>query len=326
MADLSLLINEMLHTSHIWQYEGSLTVPPCTEGIVWNMIAEVQPISRRQLEMLATFTQRTESLKTNSANPYNSGGNNRAVQPLNERMLFIFEAEEIQEPDPERDSKGLYEYQNGGEDWPELYPDSDCGIGMNQSPIDLIPSMARSDPDIAIKLLNYDTIMAIKDPLEQSLDPESLVKEAETNWDVSFSGVNELADFIRRDADGAVFEFKPAGIHLHAPSEHTVNGKLYDAEFHIVHADAAGNLSVLGILFDRMVADQDSPFVMNVLDAHDTRDLPVEDRVALDLTTLINKHLDTTHLYQYDGSLTTPPCSEGVRWNVLAQPQPISTA
>lgn len=50
--------------------------------------------------------------------------------------------------------------------------------------------MARSDPDIAIKLINYDTVMAIKDPLEQSLDPDSLVTESETNWDVSFSGVN----------------------------------------------------------------------------------------------------------------------------------------
>lgn len=118
--------------------------------------------------------------------------------------------------------------------------------------------MARTDKDIAIKLLNYDTVMPIKEPLETGLDPE---KEPETNWDVSFTGVNDMAHFVRRDAEGAVFEFFPAGIHLHAPSEHTVNGVLYDCEFHIVHADDAGNLSVLGILFDRDVADQDSPFV-----------------------------------------------------------------
>ena len=129
MADLSLIINEMLHTSHFWNYSGSLTVPPCTEGVVWNIIAEVQPISHRQLKMLASATQRSESLKTNTANPYKSGGNNRAVQPLGDRGLFIFEEAETVLPDPERDSKGLYEYQNGGEDWQELYPDSVCGTG-----------------------------------------------------------------------------------------------------------------------------------------------------------------------------------------------------
>ena len=58
---------------------------------------------------------------------------------------------------------------------------------MMQSPIDLIPSMARTDPDIAIKLLNYDTVMAIKDPLEQSLDPDSLVQESETKPDLNTS-------------------------------------------------------------------------------------------------------------------------------------------
>ena len=80
--------------------------------------------------MLASATQRSASLKTNTANPYKSGGNNRAVQPLNDRGLFVFEEAEVDVPDPERDSKGLYEYQNGGEDWQELYPDSVCGTGM----------------------------------------------------------------------------------------------------------------------------------------------------------------------------------------------------
>ena len=73
------------------------------------------PISYRQIDILSSITSRGKSLGTNTANPWNAGGNNRAVQPLNDRTVYVFGEEE---PEPEeRDSTGLYDYRQGGMDW-----------------------------------------------------------------------------------------------------------------------------------------------------------------------------------------------------------------
>ena len=124
----------------------------------------------------------------------------------------------------------------------------------------------------------------------------------------------------RRNSEGDVRAYRPLGLHIHTPSEHTINGKLLDAELHIVHTDDDGNLAVVGIFFDRYAGYYDNDFIETVFDAFETRDEAEgsENKKAVDLTKLLNYGLDTRHIWQYEGSLTTPPCTEGVAWNVIA--------
>ena len=63
-----------------WNYPGSLTTPPCTEGILWNVMKNVQPINDAQLEMFTQYLAKDEDFAEGK-------GNNRVVQPWNDRMV-----------------------------------------------------------------------------------------------------------------------------------------------------------------------------------------------------------------------------------------------
>lgn len=107
--------------------------------------------------------------------------------------------------------------------------------------------------------------------------------------------------------------YKPLQFHVHAPSEHALNGELFDLEMHIVHQSADGELAVLGFFF---TADNDteSPFLADLL-----AKIPSGSGVGLDdldLKDLLDTNIDG-HFFSYDGSLTTPPCTEGVKWTVV---------
>ncbi len=96
--------------------------------------------------------------------------------------------------------------------------------------------------------------------------------------------------------------------HFHGHSEHTVDGKQYELEGHLVHRSADGSLAVIGVLF---VEGKNNPLLDNVLGG-------IGRSIRIDPQDLLPN--DANHYYHYVGSLTTPPCTEGVQWYILKQP------
>jgi carbonic anhydrase len=107
--------------------------------------------------------------------------------------------------------------------------------------------------------------------------------------------------------------------HYHAPSEHTIDGASFPAELHIVHRNAEGDLAVVGILLQEGTENAAyQPFTSNLpAEKTDPKDAGVKIN-AMDLL----PSLQTT--FRYSGSLTTPPCTEGVSWLLMTTPVALS--
>lgn len=115
--------------------------------------------------------------------------------------------------------------------------------------------------------------------------------------------------------------FELVQFHFHRPAEERIDGRSFDMSLHLVHRDAEGRTAVVGLLLDRGDAQ---PVVQTVwnhlpLEKHDE----VRTRTPLDLNHLLP--LDRGY-FTYMGSLTTPPCDEGVLWMIMRQPVPVSQA
>lgn len=119
--------------------------------------------------------------------------------------------------------------------------------------------------------------------------------------------------------DGVSYSF--AQFHFHAPSEHEITGLHYPVEIHFVNKSADGKLAVVGVFVKAGAKNADwQPFISKMLTA--TAD-PEATTVELEWDKLLPKNSSTI---RYNGSLTTPGCSEGVKWNVFTRPIVMSQA
>jgi carbonic anhydrase len=192
-----------------------------------------------------------------------------------------------------------YEGEEGPEHWGSL-DDSYalCSNGRAQSPIDIADAQGADLADITF---NYQTSML------------NIVNNGHTiqvNYDEGSSIVyNEI-------------EYQLVQFHFHHPSEHTLNGEAFDLELHFVHRDANGALAVVGVMLREGEADNTAfaPVFDNLPQTPD--DPPPTDSFLNGADLLPAEH----RYFTYTGSLTTPPCTQGVRWLVLQTPVEISAA
>jgi carbonic anhydrase len=103
--------------------------------------------------------------------------------------------------------------------------------------------------------------------------------------------------------------------HFHRPSEERIDGRQFEMSAHLVHRDGEGRLAVVAVLLDAGPAQPVVQTVWNNLPLEKHEEAPA--RVLLDPGALLPAD---RRYYTYMGSLTTPPCSEGVRWVVMRSP------
>jgi carbonic anhydrase len=110
--------------------------------------------------------------------------------------------------------------------------------------------------------------------------------------------------------------------HFHRPAEEVVNGKRYDMVAHLVHKNRKGQLAVVAVL---LTMGEENPFIQTLWNH-----MPIEKKKPIappKATVDLAKFLPANKAYfHYMGSLTTPPCTEGVAWYVMQSPVEVSAA
>ncbi|MDY7220856.1 carbonic anhydrase [Halalkalibacterium halodurans] len=192
-----------------------------------------------------------------------------------------------------------YTGDTGPEHWAEL--DSEygaCAQGEEQSPINLDKAEA-VDTDTEIQVHYEPSAFTIKN--------NGHTIQAETT-----SEENTI------EIDGK--EYTLVQFHFHIPSEHEMEGKNLDMELHFVHKNENDELAVLGVLMKAGEENEELAKLWSKLPAEET-----EENISLDESIDLNALLpESKEGFHYNGSLTTPPCSEGVKWTVLSEPITVS--
>lgn len=217
------------------------------------------------------------------------------------RAKALAQASNEQEVSGHTEVHWSYEGDTGPAKWAQLKPEFNlCAIGKRQSPI------------------NIDEEVTLKGPAEP----------LRFNYVPSGAVVINNGHTIQVDVQGENFitvrgmRYRLAQFHFHTPSEEQINGQRYAMVVHLVHKSEDGALAVVAVLLQ---PGDPNPMIDKVwtympLDVGDQVRMP---RDLLNLNELLP--VDQRY-YQFVGSLTTPPCTEGVLWMVLKQPVTISRA
>jgi len=191
-----------------------------------------------------------------------------------------------------------YEGEAGPERWGSLAPEYGlCSSGKNQSPVNI-----KSVADAKLPILRFDYKSSVTEVLN--------------------NGHTIQANF----APGSILHvgtraFELKQMHFHVPSENQVQGKEFAMEGHLVHQSNEGQLAVVAVMFTPGKARSGIARIWKQMPEQAGSAVPFEGQLTA------NALLPRKRGYYYfSGSLTTPPCSEGVSWIVMKQPVQSSEA
>lgn len=184
-----------------------------------------------------------------------------------------------------------YGGEAGPEHWESLGPENAlCGRGRAQSPVDLGPAAASGGAAPAV--LRYHPAAVTPHDTGHTIQ-----------WDFA-AGASMVVDGL---------EYALRQVHFHSPAEHPSHGVRQALELHFVHEAGGGRRAVLSVLGRE---GRPHPEIGRLLAAAMPGDGPRTDAVVSPEALLPEDRA----AIRYDGSLTTPPCSEGVTWIVLTEP------
>ena len=201
-----------------------------------------------------------------------------------------------------------YQGKNGPRNWSKIKPEfSKCGEGLNQSPIDIRPAIEPRNHFNRFSLpykANNRSLQRIE--FHYSAGPGILLNNGHT---IQFNVDNsDFADYMVYAGE----RYELIQFHFHAPSEHVENGRYYDMEIHLVHKNRHNELAVVGLLVRRGGHNQLIDALWHSMPTQkgqkNTIKFPIN---VIDLIPFNRAY------YHYNGSLTTPPCSEKVKWFVM---------
>ena len=185
------------------------------------------------------------------------------------------------------------EWSYSGKTAPE-HQHGTCQTGVNQSPIDITGAIESTLSPI---VFNY------------AQAGKNIVNNGHT-VQVNFDGKQSI------EIEGKIFNLLQ--LHFHAPSKNLIAGHSFPLEMHLVHSDKNGNLAVVGVMLKEGKTNLELAKIWSKMPKSGEVDLGSK----IDLTNLLPKE---QAYYRFNGSLTTPPCTEGVTWFVMKNPITISS-
>ncbi|MBK5344664.1 carbonic anhydrase family protein [Pseudomonas sp. TH49] len=195
-------------------------------------------------------------------------------------------------------SEGHWTYngEHGPDHWGAL-GNSLCASGTQQSPINIEINQVLLHKIISSNLaLHYG-----KTALKLQNNGHTIQANVGEGEKINFQGT----------------EYQLMQFHFHTPSEHQINHLSFPMEMHLVHQDQNGQLLVVGLMIKEGNKNIELASLWSNLPRKDSEEITLSAEAAPDLNKLIP--LESHHLY-YKGSLTTPPCTEGVQWVLFEQP------
>jgi carbonic anhydrase len=200
----------------------------------------------------------------------------------------------------EEEHHWTYQGSTGPTNWATLEHEyATCGTGKTQSPIDIENAVAKKS-DLPAIAFDYKP------------SPLKIIDNGHT-IQVNYAPGSSIT------VQGKQYEL--VQFHFHKPSEERINGRTYDMVAHLVHRDRDGNLAVVAVLLKTGGSNR---LIQTLWDNLPRKKNEENEAKGVEVNAAGLLPANKSAYYTFTGSLTTPPCSEGVAWFVLKSPMSIS--
>ncbi|KAG6526010.1 alpha carbonic anhydrase 7-like [Zingiber officinale] len=191
----------------------------------------------------------------------------------------------------------------GPENWGRVHKEwAACGQGRMQSPVDLSDDRVEVLPLLGFLRSSYRPVTTVL---------KNRGHDIMLRFEGNVGGVQ---------IDGIDYALKQ--LHWHLPTEHTINGRRFDMELHMVHQSADNRNAVVGILY---TLGPSEPFLAKMEKYIDMVKDRYEVEEAVGMVDPSEIEIGSNQYYRYTGSLTTPPCTEGVVWTIINEVRTVSS-